>query len=335
MATPRITELLGRERTISVELWPPRSPAAEASLEAALVELEQLRPAFASITYGAGGSTRERTHELVLRIARRGRTVPMAHLVCAAHTRAELVEILSGYHAAGIRNVLALRGDPPLDAGGPVPAGELRHAIELVELAKQVGDFCVAVAAHPEGHPDSIDEESDLEYLAAKLEVADVAITQFFFGAADYCTLVDRLSRRGSHRPVIPGIMPITNVRTISRMAEMSGSSVPAELADRVHAVADRPEEVRKIGIEAATSLCEQLLAAGAPGLHFYTMNQSRATIEICANLGIWPGPGPASRLGPGPAPRPGPGPGPAPGSADSTAGAASGPGTAAGADGR
>ncbi len=214
----------------------------------------------------------------------------MAHLVCAAHTKAELVEILSAYHAAGIRNVLALRGDPPLDADAPVAPGELRHAVELVELAKAVGDFCVAVAAHPEGHPDSTDEKSDLQHLAAKLEVADVAITQFFFGAADYFNLVDRLSRRGSDRPVIPGIMPITNARTIERMAEMSGCSVPADLADRVHAVADRPEEVRKIGIETATALCEQLLAAGVPGLHFYTMNQSRATIEIRVNLGISPG---------------------------------------------
>jgi methylenetetrahydrofolate reductase (NADPH) len=213
----------------------------------------------------------------------------MAHLVCAAHTKAELAEILSAYHAAGVRNVLALRGDPPLEAGAPIAPGELRHAIELAELAKLVGDFCVAVAAHPEGHPDSVDGGSDLRHLAAKLEVADLAITQFFFAPADYFSLVDRLSRRGSERPVIPGIMPITNARTIGRMAEMSGCSVPPGLADRVHAVADQPEEVRKIGIEVATGLCEQLLGGGVPGLHFYTMNQSQATIEICANLGISP----------------------------------------------
>jgi methylenetetrahydrofolate reductase (NADPH) len=297
LPTPRITDLIERGRTISVELWPPRSPAAEERLEAALVELERLSPAFASITYGAGGSTRERTHDLVVQIARRRRTVPMAHLVCAAHSRAELVEILSGYEAAGVRNLLALRGDPPLDAVGYVGEGELRHADELVALAKQVGGFCVAVAAHPEGHPDSSDPETDLQHLAAKLELADVAITQFFFVPSDYFTLVERLSRHGCDKPVIPGIMPITNARTVTRMAEMSGSSVPSALAERVQAVAEQPDEVRKIGIEVATSLCEELLAGGVPGLHFYTMNQSRATIEICANLGISPEPGTGDAL--------------------------------------
>ena len=290
----RIAELLCRGRTLSVELWPPRTPAAEERLGAALAELERLGLAFASITYGAGGSTRERTHDLVVQIAQRRRTVPMAHLVCAAHTRAELVEILSGYRAAGVRNVLALRGDPPLDAGEAIHEGELRHAVELAMLAKQVGDFCVAVAAHPEGHPDSTDRETDLRHLAAKLEIADVAITQFFFASSDYFALVERLTRRGCEKPVIPGIMPITNARTVARMAEMSGSSVPAHLADRIKAVADMDDEVRRIGIETATSLCEELLAGGVPGLHFYTMNQSRATIEICANLGIPLAPAPA-----------------------------------------
>ncbi|MFZ0172431.1 MAG: methylenetetrahydrofolate reductase [Acidimicrobiales bacterium] len=283
----RITDLLGAKGCVSIELWPPRSEAAEERLEAALLELEALHPAFISITYGAGGSTRERTHDLVVKLAERGRSVSMAHLVCAGHTRAELAEILAAYRHAGIENVLALRGDPPLSGGDRLAEGELAHAIDLVELAKEVGDFCVGVAAHPEGHPDSADRTSDLAYLAAKLEVADFAITQFFFRASDYCRLVDDLRKLGVTRPIVPGVMPITNARTVLRMADMSGSAVPEELAARIDAVSDQPGEVHKIGVDVATELCDQLLAQGVPGLHFYTMNQSRATIEVCANLGI------------------------------------------------
>ncbi|MGH9299295.1 MAG: methylenetetrahydrofolate reductase, partial [Acidimicrobiales bacterium] len=274
-----------------VELWPPRSLASEERLEAALVELaEKVQPAFCSITYGAGGSTRERTHELVTRIRREGQMVPMAHLVVAAHTRADLVGILERYREAGVENVLALQGDPPLDSAVPVPTGELRMALELAELAKELGDFCVAVAAHPEGHPDLDDLRTDRRYLAEKLRVADFAITQFFFNPQDYFNLVDDIAALGIDRPIVPGIMPITNVRTVTRMAQMSGRQVPRDLAGRIEAVSDQPDEVRKIGVEVATSLGETLLAGGAPGLHFYTMNQSRATIEVCANLGIGAG---------------------------------------------
>lgn len=283
----RITELLGGDRCLSIELWPPRNPAAAERLEAALVELEQLHPAFISITYGAGGSTRERTHDLVVKLAARGRSEPMAHLVCAAHTRAELVEILAAYRRAGVENVLALRGDPPLAGGERFAEGELAHAVDLAVLAKQVGDFCVGVAAHPEGHPDSPDRATDLAYLARKLEVADFAITQFFFRADDYFRLVEDLAKLGVSRPIVPGVMPITNARTVQKMADMSGSAVPEELAARIDAVADQPGEVHRIGVEVATELCEQLLAQGVPGLHFYTMNQSRATVEVCSNLGI------------------------------------------------
>ncbi len=282
-----ITELLDRERCLSIELWPPRNEAAELRLQAALVDLEALHPAFISITYGAGGSTRDRTHDLVLQLASRSRSVPMAHLACAAHTRAELAEILKAYRMAGIENVLALRGDPPLSGSETVAEGELAHAVDLVVLAKEIGDFCVGVAAHPEGHPDSPDRQSDLAFFAAKLEVADFAITQFLFRSSDYFKLVDDVSKLGVSRPILPGVMPITNARTVLRMAEMSGSAVPDELASRIDAVADQPGEVHKIGVEVATELCQELLAQGVPGLHFYTMNQSRATIEVCSNLGI------------------------------------------------
>jgi methylenetetrahydrofolate reductase (NADPH) len=281
----RIDELLSRGQVFSIEMWPPRSPAAEARLDTALHELAELTPAFVSITYGAGGSTRQRTHELVVHLEQELGLTAMAHLTCAAHERAELEQILHHYAAAGVENVLALRGDPPLAAEGPLPEGELKHAIELVELANASGSFCVAVAAHPDRHPDAYDLESDRRHLAAKLELADFAITQFFFGIEEYIDLVEWLGAHGIDKPVLPGIMPITNVRTVRRMAELSGAVVPAPIGARIEA-AD-PADVRKIGVEIATELCEKLLAEGVPGLHFYTMNQSTATREIYSHLGL------------------------------------------------
>lgn len=284
----RITELFGAGPLVSVELWPPRSETAAARLENALAQIDRtLRPAFYSITYGAGGSTRERTHDLVVRLSEETGSESMAHLVCAAHRRAELTEILTRYREAGVENILALRGDPPLDSEEGLIAGELKYAVELVELAKSVGDFCVAVAAHPECHPDSPDRASDRRRLAEKLAVADFAITQFFFKSADYLSLVDELAVLGCDKPVLPGIMPVTNPRTLVKMAEMSGCAIPEGLAQRIDAVADQPGEVRRIGVEVATALGDELLAAGAPGLHFYTMNAAAATIEVCENLGI------------------------------------------------
>ncbi|MHB8262808.1 MAG: methylenetetrahydrofolate reductase [Acidimicrobiales bacterium] len=286
----KISELIAGGTSFSVELWPPRHPEAEARLEQVLSELQPLRPTFTSITYGAGGSTRERTHDLVVRIAHEGAMTPMAHLVCAAHSRQELTDILSRYRTEGVDNILALMGDPPLDAAAPLAQGELAHAIELVELAKELGDFCVAVAAHPEGHPRSVDMESDRNHLAEKLAVADFAITQFFFDADYYFRLVDDLDARGLDRPVLPGIMPVTRARTVYKMAELSGTRVPGDLIERIEKVAGAPEEIRRIGVEVATDLGARLLAGGAPGLHFYTMNESAATIEIARALGIGAG---------------------------------------------
>ncbi len=283
-----IIDLLARGFSLSVELWPPRSSEAQVRLERSLERLEDLKPTFASITYGAAGSTRERTHDLVVAIHESKIMTPMAHLVCAAHRREELVSILERYKSAGIENVLALRGDPPLGATEFLAEGDLRHAIELVDLAKEIGDFCVAVGAHPEGHPDAPDLATDRRYLAEKLEHADFAITQFFFRAVDYFGLVSDLADRGIKKPVIPGIMPITNIKTVSRMAELSGTQLPDEVLDRVDRVASDPEAVRRVGVEIATELCAELLAEGVPGLHFYTMNQVSATLEICARLGLY-----------------------------------------------
>lgn len=282
-----ITELLERGFSLSVELWPPRTPEAKVRLEQSLDRLSVLKPTFASITYGAGGSTRERTHDLVVAIHRAKVMTSMAHLVCAAHRRDELVAILERYKAAGIENLLALRGDPPLDSAERLAEGDLHHAIELVDLAKEVGDFCVAVAAHPEGHPDAPDLATDRHFLAEKLSRADFAVTQFFFRADDYFSLVSDLAKRGIHKPVIPGIMPITNIKTVSRMAELSGTELPPEVMQRVQAVSEDVDAVRKVGVEIAVELCAELVAEGVPGLHFYTMNQVSATIEICDRLNL------------------------------------------------
>ena len=283
----KISDILNEGRTISFEFFPPRTAEAEAQLEQALRELEPLRPSYVSVTYGAGGSTRERTHGLVVQINRDLALTAMAHLTCAAHTRAELEEILATYRDAGIENVLALGGDPPPDLD--LPPTELEHAIDLVRLARSVGDFSIGVAVHPEPHPRSPTLESDRRFTAEKLAEADFGITQFFFEPEHYFELVDSLHRHGVDKPVIPGIMPVLSLSGIQRMAKLQGSALPGWLVERLHAVDDDPAAVRRVGIDEATRLCSTLLEGGAPGLHFYTLNRSPATREIAANLGLAP----------------------------------------------
>lgn len=281
----KIRDLLTEGRSYSFEFFPPKTDKAQASLERALAELEPLRPTFVSVTYGAGGSTRERTHEIVTSILRDTTMTPMAHLTCAAHTADELRAILERYLEVGVENILALHGDPPQDLG--LPEGELAYAIQLVELVRSVGDFSVGVAVHPEGHPLSTTREGDLEHQARKLGVADFGITQFGFDAGDYFRFRDEMGDRGVDTPVIPGIMPVTNVTSIPKMAALNGAAFPEDLASRLNAVADDPDAVRAIGVEFATELCRDLLAGDVPGLHFYTLNKSTATREIYANLGL------------------------------------------------
>jgi methylenetetrahydrofolate reductase (NADPH) len=281
----KISDILTRGTSYSFEFFPPRSPEAEATLERALRELEPLGPSYVSVTYGAGGSTRERTHELVVQILHGTSITPMAHLTCVGHTRDELREIVERYRDAGIENVLALGGDLPKDSD--LPRGELEYAVELVRLVREVGDFSVGVAAHPEPHPRSPSKETDRLHTAEKLAEADFAITQFFFEPEHYFDLVESLRAHGVDKPVIAGIMPVTSLAGIKRMAELQGSAFPQWLADRLYAVGDDPEMVRAVGVEEATKLCRALLAGGAPGLHFYTLNRSTATIEIYANLGL------------------------------------------------
>jgi methylenetetrahydrofolate reductase (NADPH) len=252
-----------------------------------LHELEPLQPSYVSVTYGAGGSTRERTHDLVVRILHETSMTPMAHLTCVGHTRDELAEIITRYRDAGIENVLALGGDPPADV--VLPPADFDHAVELVRLIREVGEFSVGVAAHPEPHPRSPTRAEDRLHTAEKLAEADFAVTQFFFDAAHYFDLLDALHGHGVDKPVVPGIMPVTNIGGIERMTKLQGSEFPEWLARKLYAVADDPAAVRAVGIEEATKLCRTLLDGGAPGLHFYTLNRSTATREIYANLGLTP----------------------------------------------
>ncbi len=292
----RIADLLGIGPSFSFEFFPPRNDAEQATLVQTLRDLEPLAPSFVSVTYRGGRSSRQRTHDLVAGMLRTTSLTPMAHLTCSVHSRLELAEILLDLRRAGVENLLALGGDPPPD--DEAVHAELHHAIELVELARAIGGFSIGVAAHPELHPRSGgDRAFDREQLVAKLALADFAVTQFFFRTDDYLGLVDDLAERGMHKPVLPGVMPITSVSGITRMAELSGTAVPPEVVRRIEAVSGDPVAVRATGVEIATELCQELLAAGVPGLHFYTLNRSTATREIYRRLGLGPsGAGDASR---------------------------------------
>jgi methylenetetrahydrofolate reductase (NADPH) len=283
----RIAELLALGPTCSFEFFPPKTDEAARSLEKAIAELQVLHPSFVSVTYGAGGSTRERTRDIVVHIERDTGITAMAHLTCVGHTAAQITELLDEYRDAGVENILALAGDPPADAPDEFETGDFRHAVELVELIQAHHPFSVGVAAHPEGHPRSTDLRTDRRHLADKLAVADFAITQFFFEAEPYLSMVDELASLGCTKPVIPGIMPVTNAGQVARFAQLAGAEFPPHLAERFDAVADDPAAVRALGVELATELCARLLAEGVPGLHFYTLNRSTATREIAANLGL------------------------------------------------
>jgi methylenetetrahydrofolate reductase (NADPH) len=290
---PTIRELLASgDRSFSFEFFPPKTPEAEEVLWRSIREIEQLHPTFVSITYGAGGTTRDGTIRVTERVAQDTSLTPLGHLTCVSHSRDELRSVIGAYAGAGVRNMLALRGDPP---GGPNqpwvahPEG-LNHAVELVELIRSLGDFSVGVAAFPDKHPEATSLEADAQVLAAKAQAgADYAITQMFFGADDYFRLVDRAAVLGCDMPVLPGIMPVTNIKQIQRMAELTGMALPGAVTSRLLAVEDEPTAVREVGIEIATELCERLLAGGAPGIHFITLNRSTATRQVFRNLSSRP----------------------------------------------
>ena len=275
-------------RSYSFEFMPPKDEAGEQQLWTAISELEPYQPTFVSVTYGAGGSSRDTTVRVTGRIARETSMVPMAHLTCVGHTREELDDILTAYERGGVHNVLALRGDPREGPRAPwTPTeGGFTNAVELVTLARE--RFTVGVAAFPGGHPGAESVARDTEVLLAKQRAgAQFAITDMLFRAVDYAELADRAAAAGVDIPILPGIMPILNLRQVTRMAELSGREIPDEVRARVEAHADDPQALRAEGIAMAAELCEELLDRGAPGLHFYTLNRSRATREIFAALRI------------------------------------------------
>jgi methylenetetrahydrofolate reductase (NADPH) len=286
-----VREQLGLGRpTISFEFMPPKTAEDERRIWQTIRELESLHPSFVSVTYGAGGSTRDNTIKVVERIAHDTTLLPVAHLTAVNHSVAELRAIVGRFADAGIRNILAIRGDPPGNVDGPWvkhPEG-VEYASDLVQLLAAHGDFCIGVAAFPYKHPRSATIEVDTEQFIAKCRAgADYAITQMFFDADDYLRLRDRVVAAGCETPILAALMPVTTMNTIARSEQLSGAPFPPQLLAKFENVADDPKAVRALGIEQAVLLAQRLLDEGAPGLHFITFNFSKATREVMSQVNL------------------------------------------------
>jgi methylenetetrahydrofolate reductase (NADPH) len=275
--------------SISFEFFPPKDDAGEATLWDAIRRLESVRPDFVSVTYGAGGSNQDRTVRVTERIARETTLTPLAHLTCVGASVAALRQVVGLYAASGVRNILALRGDPPGNVGGEWvahPEG-LDHAEDLVRLVRGLGEFTVGVAAFPDVHPESHGFEHDVEVLVRKADAgASFAVTQMVFAADTYLRLRDAVAARRD-LPITPGLMPVTNFKQVARMSQLMGTPLPTAVLSRLQAVADDPAATREVGVQIATELGDRMLAEGAPGLHFITMNRSTATLEVYRNLSL------------------------------------------------
>ncbi len=281
----KISTLFERSRPVfSFEFFPPRTDAGYTSLFRTIAELKELTPGFVSVTWGAGGSTRRKTVELVARIQGEIGLTAMAHLTCIGSSRAELAETLDRLQEAGIENVLALGGDRP--EGYTPPEDALCYASELARFIRGRWSFCLGGACYPETHPRAPSRADDLRYLGEKVAAGvDFLITQLFFDNADYFRFVDEVRRLGITAPIVPGIMPVVSAASVRRMAELSGARVPAELSAELDAAGDDPARTLAVGVRWATRQCRDLLAHGAPGIHFYTLNRSSATRDICGAL--------------------------------------------------
>jgi len=291
--------LTGPQPSLSFEFFPPRTPGAWEDLYQAIRELEPLAPSFVSVTYGAGGGTRELTHDLVVRIKQTTSIPPVPHLTCVGHSEQEVGAILERYAAAGVSNILALRGDPPRDQPNyDWSQGDFRHASDLVRFIKKFNDsgrhpdprgFGIGVAGFPEGHPATPNRVTELDHLKAKVDAgADYICTQLFFDNHDFFDFSDRCDLAGIHVPILAGIMPVTSLSGMKRMAELAeGARYPAKLVRALARANSNPESVEKIGIHYAAEQCASLLDGGVAGIHFYTLNKSYATREIFSALGL------------------------------------------------
>jgi methylenetetrahydrofolate reductase (NADPH) len=273
---------------VSFEFFPPNTPVGSEKLNTVVAELAQADPEFFSVTYGAGGSTREKTLATVQQVAALGHEAA-PHLSCVGSTRANIAEILATYRAQGIRRLVALRGDLP---SGTATAGEFRYAAELVAFVRETqgADWTIEVAAYPEYHPQQRYARRDLEHFAAKVKAgADSAITQFFFNPDAYFHFVDEVRRLGVDVPIVPGIMPIHNYARIAQFAQRDGIEIPRWVALKMEGFMDDAASVRAFGLDVVTRLCERLIVGGAPAIHFYTLNQSGLSLELCRRLGLAP----------------------------------------------
>ncbi len=271
----------------SFEFFPPKTPEALEGLYTTIEKLAPLNPSFVSVTYGAGGSTRERTIDLVGRIKNQLNIEAAAHLTCVGHSAAEIGAILERLKAQGIENIIALRGDPPKGETQYVQAaGGFAHGSDLVRFIRFEFDFCIGSGCYPEGHVECADMEADLRHLKIKVDAGlDFLVTQLFFDSEDYFRFVDRARKIGIDLPIVPGLMPVSNIGQLEKYKTMCGASIPAAMRQRLEAVQDDPDAVTEVGIEWASEQCQALLGGGAPGIHFYTLNRSRSTRRIFENL--------------------------------------------------